>query len=136
MLRKILTCTTMLNNCLHPCTVTTVLAVECDEAVSVKYLFIDEAFGEVIDALDEVLVKVSGAAMDMLDSDPMILVAEIMITSLLAVSISYVLGMRIEAVVETLTEAIIICVFGVLAGVDTNDLPASTTPLVFITVSS
>ena len=116
-----------------------VLADEYDETVAntlVKYLFIDEAFGEVIDALDEVLVKVSGAAMDMLDSDPMILVAEIMITSLLAVSISYVLGMRIEAVVETLTEAIIICVFGVLAGVDTNDLPASTTPLVFITVSS
>ena len=134
-----LTWTTMLNNCLHPCMVITVLAGECDEAVLVKYLFIDETFGEVIDALAEVLVKVSGAAMDMLDSDPIILVAEIMIVSLFAVSIPYsrdVLGMRIEAVIETLTEAIIICVFGVLAGVDTNALPASTTPLVFITVSS
>ena len=129
----------MLNNCLHPCMVITVLAVECDEAVLVKYLSIDEAFSGVIDALTEVLVKVSGAAMDMLDSDPIILVAEIMIVSFFAVSISYsrdVQGMRIEVVVETLTEAIIICVFGVLAGVDTNALPVSTTPLVFITVSS
>ena len=128
----------MLNNCLHPCMVITVRAGECEEAVLVKYMSIDKAFGEVIDALTE-LVKVLGAAMDMLDSDPIILVAVIMIASFFVVSISYsrdALGMRIEAVVETFTGAIIICIFGVLAGLDTNVLPASTTPLVFITVSA
>ena len=136
-----------------------VLADECDEAVAnalVKYFPLDEAFGEVIDALTEVFMKVLGAAMadgvDMLDSDPIILVAETMIASLRVVSISYstdvlagdwttslvksIDGVRIEAVVETLTEAIIICVVGVVADVDANVLPENTTPLVFTTVSS
>ena len=132
-----------------------VLADECDEAVTnalVKYFPIDEAFGEVIDALTELFMKMLGAAMadgvDMLDSDPIILVAETMVASLFVVLISYsrdvlagdwttsIGGVRIGVVVETLTEAIIICVFGALADVDANVLPANTTPLVFITVSS
>ena len=152
-IRKIMTWVTMLNNCLHPWMVIDVLADECDEAVAntlVKDLSIDEVFGDVIDALTEVLMKVLGV--DMLDSDPIILVAETMIASLFVVSISYardvlagdwttslvksIGGVRIEAVVETLGEAIIICVFGVLADVDANVLPANTIPLEFVTVSS
>ena len=143
----------MLNNCFHPWMVIDVLADECDEAVAntlVKDLSIDEVFGDVIDALTEVLMKVLGV--DMLDSDPIILVAETMIASLCVVSISYstdvlagdwttslvksIDGVRIEAVVETLTEAIIICVVGVVTDVDANVLPENTTPLVFTTVSS
>ena len=123
-----------------------VLADEYDETVAnalVKYLSIDEVFGEVLDSLTEVLVKVLGPAMaddvDIFDSDPIILVAETMIVSSFAVSILYsrdVLGMPIEAVVETLIGAMIICVVDVLADVDANVLPANTSPLVFITESS
>ena len=123
-----------------------VLADEYDETVAnalVKYLSIDEVFGEVLDSLTEVLVKALGPAMaddvDIFDSDPIILVAETMIVSSFAVSILYsrdVLGMPIEAVVETLIGAMIICVVGVLADVDANVLPANTSPLVFITESS
>ena len=122
-----------------------VLADEYDGTVVnalVKYLSIDEVFGEVLDSLTEVLVKVLGPAMvddvDIFD-DPIILVAETMIVSSFVVSILYsrdVLGMSIEAVVETLFGAMITCVVGSLADVDANVLPANTSPLVFITESS
>ena len=159
MVKKIPTWVTMLNNCLHPWMTIDVLADECDEAVtntSVKDLSIDDVFGEAIDSLDEVFMKVLAATMvegvDMLDIDLIVLVAETMIVTLFVVLISYskdaivgdwatsvvksIGGTCIKAVVETLTEEIINCVFGVSADVDANLLSANTTLLGFITASS